>query len=225
MDNSNDNKNKEESPVFKIIQEIKDGKREAKDLSKEQRQECVDSLDLQGYNISQIAQVLDRSEKTIRRDLQDVKTRRSVKPNLELATQIVGNMIAKLEACQSYLMRLANSKEGSLQEKSQAIFYAGKMMLELTEKLQSLGYLPSAPQKVIGEIYLHNEDDDKTFAEAKEKLKEIEAIAKDTGVLDEATQKRIEDLKGKIEKAEIVKDVENLNKEQNNKKEEETKNE
>ncbi len=225
MDNSNDNKNKEESPVFKIIQEIKDGKREAKDLSKEQRQECVDSLDLQGYNISQIAQVLDRSEKTIRRDLQDVKARRSVKPSLELATQIVGNMIAKLEACQSYLMRLANSKEGSLQEKSQAIFYAGKMMLELTEKLQSLGYLPSAPQKVIGEIYLHNEDDDKTFAEAKEKLKEIEAIAKDTGVLDEATQKRIEDLKGKIEKAEIVKDVENLNKEQNNKKEEETKNE
>ena len=225
MDNPNDNKNKEESPVFKIIQEIKDGKREAKDLSKEQRQECVDSLDLQGYNISQIAQVLDRSEKTIRRDLQDVKTRRSVKPSLELATQIVGNMIAKLEAAQSYLMRLANSKEGSLQEKSQAIFYAGKMMLELTEKLQSLGYLPSAPQKVIGEIYLHNEDDDKSFAEAKEKLKEIEAIAKDTGVLDEITQKRIEDLKGKIEKAEIVKDVENLNKEQNNKKEEETKNE
>ena len=225
MDNSNDSKNKEESPVFKIIQEIKEEKREAKDLSKEQRQECVDSLDLQSYNISQIAQVLDRSEKTIRRDLQDVKTRRSVKPSLELATQIVGNMIAKLEAAQSYLMRLANSKEGSLQEKSQAIFYAGKMMLELTEKLQSLGYLPSAPQKVIGEIYLHNEDDDKTFAEAKEKLKEIEAIAKDTGVLDEATQKRIEDLKGKIEKAEIVKDVENLNKEQNNKKEEETKNE
>src|SRR3989338_2264560 len=142
MDNPIDNKNKEESPVFKIIQEIKDGKREAKNLSKEQRQECVDSLDLQGYNISQIAQVLDRSEKTIRRDLQDVKTRRSVKPSLELATQIVGNMIAKLEAAQSYLMRLANSKEGSLQEKSQAIFYAGKMMLELTEKLQSLGYLP-----------------------------------------------------------------------------------
>jgi len=225
MDSTNDNKNKEESPVFKIIQELKDGKREAKDLSKEQRQECVDSLDLQGYNVSQIAKTLNRSEKTIRRDLQDVKARRSVKPSLELATQIVGNMIAKLEACQSHLVRLANSKEGSLQEKSQAIFYAGKMMLELTEKLQSLGYLPSAPQKVIGEIYLHNEDDDKTFAEAKEKLKEIEAIAKDTGVLDEITQKRIEDLKGKIEKAEIVKDVENLNKEQNNKKEEETKDE
>lgn len=225
MENPTDNKNKEESPVFKIIQEINEEKREAKDLSKEQRQECVDSLDLQGYNLSQIAKTLNRSEKTIRRDLQDVKARRSVKPSLELATQIVGNMIAKLEACQSHLMRLANSKEGSLQEKSQAIFYAGKMMLELTEKLQSLGYLPSAPQKVIGEIYLHNEDDDKTFAEAKEKLKEIEMIAKDTGVLNEATQKRIEDLKGKIEKAEIVKDVENLNKEQNNKKEEETKNE
>lgn len=220
MDNSNDNKNKEESPVFKIIQEIKDGKREAKDLSKEQRQECVDSLDLQGYNISQIAQVLDRSEKTIRRDLQDVKTRRSVKPSLELATQIVGNMIAKLEACQSHLVRLANSKEGSLQEKSQAIFYAGKMMLELTEKLQSLGYLPSTPQKVVGDIYHHNEDDDKSFAEAKVKLKEIEAIAKDTGVLDETTQKRIEDLKTKIEKVEIVKEVEDLNKTQNINKEE-----
>ena len=224
MDNPNDNKNKEESPVFKIIQEIKDGTREAKDLSKEQRQECVDSLDLQGYNISQIAQVLNRSEKTIRRDLQDVKARRSVKPSLELATQIVDNMIAKLEACQSHLVRLASSKEGSLQEKSQAIFYAGKMMLELTEKLQSLGYLPSVPQKVVGDIYHHNEDDDKSFAEAKVKLKEIETIAKDTGVLDETTQKRIEDLKTKIEKVEIVKEVEGLNKTQNINKEE-TKNE
>lgn len=220
MDNPIDNKNKEESPVFKIIQEIKEGKREAKDLSAEQRQECVDSLDLQGYNVSQIAQVLNRSEKTIRRDLKDVRARRSVKPSLELATQIVGNMIAKLEACQSYLMRLANSKEGSLQEKSQAIFYAGKMMLELVEKLQSLGYLPSAPQKVVGDIYHHTEDDDKSFAEAKEKLKGLEAIAKDTGIFDEATQKRIEDLKGKIEKAEIVKEVEDLNKKQNDRKEE-----
>lgn len=219
------NNNKEESPVFKIIQEIKEGKREAKDLSKEQRQECVDSLDLQGYNVSQIAQVLDRSEKTIRRDLLDVKQRRSVKPSLELATQIVGNMIAKLEAAQSCLMRLANAKEGSLKAKSQAIFYAGQMMLELTEKLQSLGYLPSAPQKVIGEVYFHNEDDDKSFAEAKEKLKELETIAQDTGILDEATKKRIEDLKAKIEKAEIVKDVENLKKNQDNNKEEEKQNE
>lgn len=224
MNSSAENKDKDESPVFKIIQEIKEGKREAKDLSKEQRQECVDSLDLQGYSISQIAQALNRSEKTIRRDMQDVKARRSVRPSLELATQIVGNMIVKLEACQSYLMRLANSKEGSLQEKSQAIFYAGKMMLELTEKLQSLGYLPSTPQKVVGDIYHHNEDDDKSFAEAKEKLKEIETIAKDAGVLDEATQKSIDSLKVKIEKAEIVKEVEDLNKNQD-KKEEETKNE
>lgn len=220
MDKPIKSENVEESPVFRIIQEIKDGKREAKDLSKEQRQECVESLDLQGYNVSQIAQALNRSEKTIRRDLQDIRQRRSASPSIELATQVVGNMVAKLEACHSYLVRLANSKEGSVQEKSQAIFYAGKMMLELTEKLQSLGYLPTAPQQVVGDIYHHNDSDDTTFTEAKERLNEIEAVAKSAGILDCCIQKRIDSLKAKIERVEIVNEVEDLNKIQNITKEE-----
>jgi hypothetical protein len=111
-----------------------------------------------------------------------------------------------------------------VQEKAQAEYYAWKVESEMMERLQTLGYLPSAPQKIVGDIYHHNDDDDKAFLEAKEKLREVEAIAKDTGVLDEATQKGIENLKAKIEKAEIVKEIKDLNKNQD-KKEEETKNE
>lgn len=224
MEKPIENRNKEENPVFKIIQEIKEGKREARDLSKDARQECVEVLSFEGYLVPQIAQLLNRNEKTIRRDLQDIKQRNSVKPSIELAAQIVGDMLKKLEACQSYLVRLAHSKNGSIQEKSQAMRHASEIIIETTKQLQSLGYLPSAPQKVVGDIYHHNEDDDKSFLEAKEKLKEIETIAKDTGTLDEIIQKHIEDLKTKIEKAEIVKEIEDLSKNQN-KKEEETKNE
>lgn len=220
MDNPIDNKNKEESPVFKIIQEIKEGSRDAKELSKEARQECVEALYLEGYSLSQIAQLLNRNEKTIKRDIQDIRQRNSAKPSIELATQVIGDMVSKGRAHQAHLMRLARSKEGSLQEKAQAEYYAWKVESEMIERLQALGYLPSAPQKVIGDIYHHNENDDKAFVDAKEKLKEIERVAKDTGVFDESTQKRIEDLKAKIGKAEIVKEVEDLNKEQNEKKEE-----
>ncbi|MDP3791392.1 MAG: helix-turn-helix domain-containing protein [Candidatus Omnitrophota bacterium] len=225
MDNPVDNKNKEESPVFKIIQEIKDKTRDAKDMPKESRQECVETLYSEGYSVSQIAQLLDRSEKTIKRDIQDIRQRGSVRPSVELAAQLVGDMLKKLEVCHSYLVRIAHSKEGSLQEKSQAVYYASKIITEMTERLQTLGYLPSAPQKVIGDIYHHNDCDDKSIAEAKEKLKEIEKIAQETGALDEDTKKRIELLKTKIEKTEIVKEVEDLGKDQNSKNKEETKNE
>ena len=217
-------KNKEESPVFKIIQEIKEGRRVARDLTMSERQECVEALYLEGYSIAQMTQLLDRSEKTIRRDMEYIRERNCAKPSIELATQLVGDMVLKSRAHQAHLMRLARSKDGSLQEKAQAEYYAWKVESEMIERLQTLGYLPSAPQKLIGDIYHHNDDDDKAFLEAREKLKELEVIAKDTGVLDEATQKGIENLKEKIEKAEIVKEIKDLNKNQD-KKEEETKNE
>jgi hypothetical protein len=223
MDNQSE-KNKERDPVFKIIQEIKEGKRVARDLPKNDRQECVEALYLEGYSIAQMAQLLDRAEKTMTRDMGDIRERNCAKPSLELATQLIGDMVLKCRAHQAHLMRLARSKEGSVQEKAQAEYYAWKVESEMMERLQTLGYLPSAPQKIVGDIYHHSDDDDKAFLEAKEKLREVEAIAKDTGVLDEATQKGIENLKAKIEKAEIVKEIKDLNKNQDNKGEE-TKNE
>lgn len=80
MENNNQLINKEETPVYKVLKQIKEGNIEARSLSKETRQECVEVLTLEGYSVSSIAQLLDRSEKTIKRDLEDIWQRNSKRP-------------------------------------------------------------------------------------------------------------------------------------------------
>lgn len=216
MENIPEKINKEERPVYKIIQEIKEGRFEAKDLSKEMRQECVEVLTLEGYSVSTIAQLLDRSEKTIKRDLKEIWQRNSEKPSLELALQMIGEMIHKSKSQQSHLMRLSRSKEGSLQERVQAEYCAWKIQNETIERLQTLGYLPSRPKEIVGDIYHHQEEDIKTLAQLKEELITVERITRETGTLDEETKKDINSLRLRIEQAEITQEVKELVKNKTN---------
>ena len=162
---------KEEISVYKILKQIKEGSFEAKALSKEIRQECVEVLTLEGQSVSSIASMLDRSEKTIKRDLEDIWKKNARKPTAEIALQLIAEMIGKSKSQQAHLMRLARSNEGEVQERAQAEYLAWKIQSETIERLQSLGYLPSAPQKMIGDIYHHQEEDTKTLCELKEELR------------------------------------------------------
>ena len=80
--------------------------------------------------------------------------------------------------------------------------------------MQSLGYLPSAPQKIESDIYHHDEteNEEKTLTELKEELTLLEKIATDNGVLDDATKTKINSLKLRIEQADIAQDITNLTK-------------
>ncbi len=218
MENNNQITNKEEIPVYKTLKQIKDGMLQAKDLFKEARQECVEVLILEGYSVSAIAQLLDRSEKTIKRDLEDIWQRNSKRPTTEIALQFIAELITKSKSQVAHLMRVARSSEGSLQERINAERLAWEIQNQTVERLQNLGYLPSAPQKIISNIYHHDDsqDEEKTLVELKEELITLEKIATDNGVLDEAVKGRINALKMRIEQAGIAKDITQLTKEKTN---------
>ena len=217
MENNNQLINKEEIPVYKILKQIKEGSLEAKDLSKEMRQESVEVLTLEGYSVSSIAQLLDRSEKTIKRDLEDIWQRNSKRPTPEIALQLIAELSTKSKNQVSHLMRIARSSEGSLQERINAERLAWEIQNQTIERLQSLGYLPSAPQKIEGDIYHHPEGEEpKTYVELKEELNLLEKISKESNSLDDKTQKQIGFLRKKIEQAEITEQILDLTKQKNN---------
>ena len=216
MENVSEKVNKEEVPVYKILKQIKEGMLQAKELSKEVRQECVEVLILEGYSASSIAQLLDRSEKTIKRDLDDIWRRNSKRPTPEIALQLIAELISKSKSKSEHLMRLARSNEGELQERINAEHLAWQIENETAQRLQSLGYLPQAPQKVVGDIYHHSEEETKTYLELNEELNSLETITKENGCLDEKTRAQINLLKKRIELAEIIEDVVDLTKNKTN---------
>jgi len=216
-----------ERPILTVIQDIKSGSISAKALDKETRMQCVETLMCEGYPVPQIAQVLDRSEKTIRRDIVLVRERNSINPNVDLAKRLIGDLIMKAETHSSFLMRLARSREGSVGERVQAEYLAWKTTDELMKLLQSMGFLPLKPKEVVGDFVHHmtGSQTEKSFEELKGVLGEILSVAEEAETSTPELQKSVDVLSARLEKTKIEYETNKLLSEQKDVQNKEDKNE
>jgi predicted ArsR family transcriptional regulator len=204
--------------VLHNIQAIKDGRLNPKSLSDLERQECVELLSSEGYTQAQIGEVLKITDRTVRRDLVAIEERNALSPDLGLAKRIIGSMFQKAVAHHRYLVRLARTQGASVSDKSQSEFLAWRVLKEMVEKMQSLGYLPMRPQEIAGDLFHHLDDDaqEKSFEEARKTLDEVVRVASQCGNLTPELEKDVNLLQKKIEKAEITYESNELFKKQNN---------
>ena len=114
------NRESEKDPILTIIQKIKDRIIDPKTISKEERQQCVEILYFDGWSESAIAQILNRSDKTIQRDFQDIQKKNALNPSPDFVREIVGRFVTTSDVREARLIRLSRSNEGSLSERAQA---------------------------------------------------------------------------------------------------------
>jgi IS30 family transposase len=196
---------------MQLLQEINSGTTDPKLLDKQSRQQCVEMLVTEGYTRFQIAQLLKRSEKTISRDLREVRQRNELTPNVEFAKQLVGEVYNKAMVHHNYLMRLTRARDTSTSEKIQSELAAWRIIRELIERLQSLGYLPSKPKEIVGTFYNHSRTEDDNSPQAMRRmLLGIEEIAKDSDLLDSEVTSRIKLLRARIDASEIAVEIKQL---------------
>ncbi len=207
----------DEEPILSLIQQIKDGTLNPKTLPREKRQWCVEFLSSEGYTEAQIAQVIMRAEKTVYRDLIEIQDRNAMTPDINSAKRIVGNMFQKAMTHHKYLMRLARNPDASNGEKTQSEFLAWRVLKEVVEKMQTLGYLPLKPQEIVEDIFHHvtNGNGEEGITEAKNMIGEIERAAKEAGTLDLETEEKIRAIRTKIEQVEINQEINKLKNKEN----------
>lgn len=164
----------EETPTLEILKQIRDGITDPKRLDPEIRQGCVWHLWIvESRSVAEIAQILNVSDKTIRRDKEIIKEKNAKKFTPEDKLKILGELLAKASAAYENLMRLARSKEGSLQEKSQTAYLACKAIEELIKLYQSMGYFPSKSMEIGLGIH-YSREEEMTPAQLKEELARLE---------------------------------------------------
>ncbi len=199
------NTSSQDQTALKIIQDINSGACDPCLLDKSMRQQCIELLIGEGYTHSQLAQLLKRSEKTISRDIQEIRQKNALTPSVEFAKETVGELVNKARIHASYLMRLARDRNSSTNSKAGSEFLAWRVIKELVEKLQTLGFLPIKPQEVTGDIYHHvlgKEED--SYEDVKKMISEVEAVAKETNTLSEELTDEIGQLSARIDKAEAI---------------------
>lgn len=210
MPNEERPNNIEEIPALQIISQIREGTLDPKKISSEMRQDCVEHLWIvEGQPTAVIANLLKVSDKTIRRDKDDIRERNSKKLTPEDREKLLEELLAKATASHENLHRLSRSKEGSIQEKGQTDYYAGKLILEQIAIGQTLGIFPKKSIQLEADIH-YKKEEETTPDKLKEELARLEKIANDKNINDPEITKLIEDVKRNIALAEAKEGITKL---------------
>lgn len=138
-----------EKSTSDIIQQIKIKALDPSMLNKEQRQQCIEALYFESLSPTGIAEFLKVSDRTVRRDLAEIRSKNGLTPNPDLAREIVGEYLLFSRIHRGNLMKLGRNQSASTAERAQAEYYAYMVGADMIVKLQSLGYLPKSADALV----------------------------------------------------------------------------
>ncbi len=198
----------ENTPVLQILKQIKDGILDPKNLAQEIRQDCIEHLwFVEAQSVASMAHLLKVSDKTIRRDQEQIRKCKAQKPSADYTIQVFGELLEKATSVHENMMRLFRSPDASVQEKLQAGFYAWKIIQQQIELAQSLGVAPSQAFKIEANI---RQEEETTPAQLKEELARLEGIVSAKGIVDPKITELIETVKRQIALAEAKAGIKEL---------------
>ena len=183
MSEETDKNNPDDTPALHILKQIADGTLDPKTLSQEMRQDCVRHMWRdKGKDVSTIAAFLRVSDKTIRRDKEDIIARDAQAAPADYKQRLRGDLMTKMSTINDLMLRLANEQGASAQDRVHAGYGVWKMIKEEIEIAQSLGLLPTTAFDL---GVSSQREPEKSPAQLKEELARLEKIASDSGSIND----------------------------------------
>ncbi len=136
----------EERSVLDLILQIKQGELDPRLLSAQDRQSCVVHLTAEALSVPEIAQFLKRNERTITRDRKTIQEAAALSHDPSLAGRMAGQLVSEAVMCIDRIRRVSRDRETPPAVKVDAEKSCFHILSELVQRLQTLGYLPTAAQ-------------------------------------------------------------------------------
>jgi predicted DNA-binding protein YlxM (UPF0122 family) len=171
------------SPIT-LVRDLQSGRISATSLSTEARQVCVEYLGNEGYSVGEIAEVLKISIRTIHRDRDQIKSAHAVVFTPDIVEQQVGQLVQHADQAIQRLRRIAREKDCPHAARVEAVRSTWTVVKELTEKLQSLGYLPTAAHQIRADL-THHIDEPPSFDQMQAEVKQLELVIEQSGTSDD----------------------------------------
>jgi len=169
-----------------LIKKIQSGQLNSGLLTKEQRQQCVEVLFLEGATSqSSLAELFQVTDKTIRRDLADIRAKNELHTSPEFVSQISGEFVIRARIHSTHLMKLARESKASVGERAQAEYYASMVYRDMISTLQSLGYLPRVTANI---LVTHSGSKDSISDKLQDMIKDADAMI---GIESDQTRKQL----------------------------------
>jgi len=164
--------------VFDVLRDIKNGVLDTANLSADDRRLCVAQLVGEGLSVGEIAQVLRVSTRTITRDRQAIHEQNAIEPDPRLGYLFAGRLAAEYEATSARIRRVTRDKDTPPAVKIDGEYKCYDMFDRLVQRLQSIGLVPTAAQRVQSDL-THNLGDLSSMADLRNEVLRLETIERE----------------------------------------------
>lgn len=164
--------------VFDVLRDIKNGVLDTSNLSADDRRLCVAQLVGEGLSVGEIAQVLRVSTRTVTRDRQAIHEQNAIEPDPRLGYLFAGRLAAEYEATSARIRRVTRDKDTPPAVKIDGEYKCYDMFDRLVQRLQSIGLIPTAAQRVQSEL-THNLGDLSSMADLRNEVLRLETIERE----------------------------------------------
>ncbi len=164
--------------VFDVLRDIKNGVLDTSNLSADDRRLCVAQLVGEGLSVGEIAQVLRVSTRTVTRDRQAIHEQNAIEPDPRLGYLFAGRLAAEYESISARIRRVTRDKETPPAVKIDGEYKCYDMFDRLVQRLQSIGLIPTAAQRVQSDL-THNLGDLSSMADLRNEVLRLETIERE----------------------------------------------
>jgi len=187
------------SPIS-LVKAVQSGQIGAKSLPKEHRQTCVEYLTNEGYSSGEISEILKVSPRTIRRDRERIRQDNAVILDADFTGRHIGLLVQRSQHAVENLTRLFKEKNCPANVRADAIQKTWTITKELSQMLQSIGYLPNAALNVRTD-FNHNICEPPGFEQLISEVETLERSLEQSNVCDEKAVEMITELKSLLSRS------------------------
>ncbi|MBS0189672.1 MAG: hypothetical protein JSR52_00850 [Planctomycetes bacterium] len=154
---TNEGSDGENCSAMEILQRIKVHDLDPKTLGAVERRLCVVHLIGEALSNSEMAHLLKCSDRTIERDRREIRDSHALKPDPKFADRIAGDLYAEAEQAIFRIRRATRDPATTPGDRIAAEKSCFDIRCHMVDRLQSLGYLPSALRRT--EVSLRGDPD------------------------------------------------------------------
>lgn len=165
-----------EPNVLDLLGSIRSGQTAGRSLSPETRRLCVEYLAAEGVSNAEMAQLLDVTDRTIRRDREANREANALKIDDGFTDRIAGELTEEGRRAMDRIRRIARDKQIPPAVRIEGERAAYEILDRVTQRLQSLGYLPMAARQIKADL-THTVEPLGTPEEAIAELKRLQSVA------------------------------------------------
>lgn len=201
---NNHNPKIDDRPAISVVRDIQKGAIEATSLAIVDRRRCVEYLTYEGYSVADIGEILKVTERTISRDKAAIRQANAVESDPQMAGQMLGQLLNQADTCIQRIRKVTREKETPANVRIDGEKACWLIYDTLVRRIQSLGYLPTAPQQFQGEIK-HQIEALPGYGEMNDELVRLEVIVSTNDTNDENLPllKELTDLKDQAERGSL----------------------